>query len=439
MSMQNLHQFSNIHKFKVCKALIFWAFLLLGSVNCTVFAQNSSDKDALRLKTVVIDAGHGGKDAGAISKDRKTYEKNITLAIAKAFGKKIEDAYPDVKVIYTRSTDVFVELGERAAIANRNKADLFVSVHINSNESASPSGFSAHILGQSSNANRDLFSANLELSKRENSVILLEEDYETKYQGYDPQDSESLIFFNLMQNAYYEQSILFAADVVKALGGGPIKKDRGISQNPFLVLWRTTMPAVLLELGFISNAEDLKVLNSTTGRDQIASRLFEAFRKFKKEYDGSIDYTRTVRVENDSNVAASDDTGGSAAETATSVNAGSVSNDSAAESGSDTKVTTGSRRGSRTRRSSNGALLFPGSKGPVLYGVQILTLSRKLDPNDKALKGQKVEIFTDGQLYRYVIVVGENENAVRRTLRSVRSDFPDAYGVIIEDGVPRKL
>ncbi len=439
--MQNLHQFKKISTFKVRKALILGVILLLGGASHASFAQNSSDKDALRLKTVVIDAGHGGKDAGAISKDRKTYEKNITLAIAKAFGKKIEDAYPDVKVIYTRTTDVFVELAERAAIANRNKADLFISVHINSNESASPSGFSAHILGQSSNANRDLFSANLELSKRENSVILLEEDYDTKYQGYDPQDSESLIFFNLMQNAYYEQSILFAADVVKALGGGPIKKDRGISQNPFLVLWRTTMPAVLLELGFISNADDLSVLNSASGREQIASRLLEAFRKFKKEYDGSIDYSRSVRVESDSNNAIADaaDVTVSDANDVADVKVGSGSDGSAADSSSATRTATGSRRGSRTRRSSNGALLFPGAKASTLYGVQIMSLSRKLDPDDGVFKGQNVEIFTDGQLYRYVIVLGESENAVRRTLRSVRSDFPDAYGVIIEDGVPRKL
>ncbi len=438
--MQNLHQFNNIHKFKVCKTLIFGAFLLFGSVNCAVFAQNSSDKDALRLKTVVIDAGHGGKDAGAISKDRKTYEKNLTLAIAKAFGKKIEDAYPDVKVIYTRTTDVFVELAERAAIANRNKADLFVSVHINSNDSASPSGFSAHILGQSSQANRDLFSANLELSKRENSVILLEEDYDTKYQGYDPQDSESLIFFNLMQNAYYEQSILFAADVVGALGGGPIKKDRGISQNPFLVLWKTTMPAVLLELGFISNADDLSVLNSTSGREQIAERLLTAFRKFKTEYDGSLNYTRSVGVGDSTKEITADASvytnTGPADSTSETTATESVENE--ADNGVKSTDGSGSRR-TRTRRSSNGALLFPGSNEPTLYGVQIMSLSRRLETGDAALKGQEVQVFANGELFRYVIVVGENENAIRKVLRSVRTDFPDAYGVKIEDGIPSKL
>ncbi len=346
--MQILHQFNKTYILKVCVTVFTLIYLGIYSAS----AQTGSDKSSLRLKTVVIDAGHGGKDAGAISKDRKTYEKNLTLAIAKAFGKKIEDAYPDVKVIYTRTTDVFVELGERAAIANRNKADLFISVHINSNDSASPSGFSAHILGQSSNANRDLFSANLELSKRENSVILLEEDYDTKYQGFDPQDSESFIFFNLMQNAYYEQSILFSADVVEALDGGPIKKNRGISQNPFLVLWRTTMPAVLLELGFISNADDLRVLNSAAGRDLIAERLFNAFRKFKTEYDGSLEYSHSVApVVNDGTAGEGSAAEGSGVKTKTEgdSNADGVSTGS---SGS-------SKRTRKTKRSSNGALLFP--------------------------------------------------------------------------------
>ena len=196
----------------------------------------------LKLKTVVIDPGHGGKDAGCVSRDKKTYEKNLTLSISKLLGDKITRAYPDVKVIYTRTTDKYITLNDRAEIANRNHADLFISIHINSFSTASPNGFSAHILGQSSNKNRDLFSYNMDVCRRENSVILLEEDYTTKYQGFDPNDPESFIFFNLMQNAFYEQSLLFAADVEKELSKGPITHSRGISQDPFYVLWKTTMP-----------------------------------------------------------------------------------------------------------------------------------------------------------------------------------------------------
>ncbi|MCD8312923.1 MAG: N-acetylmuramoyl-L-alanine amidase [Bacteroidales bacterium] len=335
-------------------------------------AQSAGSGD-LRLKTVVIDAGHGGKDAGAVSKDRKAYEKNITLAIALKFGRKIEDAYPDVKVIYTRTTDKFVELNERAAIANRNKADLFISVHINSTEKANAArGYSAHILGQSSQANRDLFAANMELSKRENSVILLEEDYDTKYQGFDPSDPESKIFFNLMQNAYYEQSILFAADVTESLAKGPFTKNRGISQNPFLVLWKTTMPAVLLELGFISSTDDLKIIGTSSGQDQIATRLFNAFKAFKTRYDGSLDYAGTSQT--------------------------------AASSG-------------------------------VRYGIQILTLSRRLNAGDSALKGYDAEVFVSGKFFKYVVETGESESDVKQKISSVRKNFPDAYLVKIENGV----
>ncbi len=372
----------------IFKGYLIFPLIALLTVACPLgtSAQNADEKGDLRLKTVVIDAGHGGKDAGSISKDKKTYEKNLTLAIALKFGKKIEAAYPDVKVIYTRSTDRFVELSERAAIANRNKADLFVSVHINSTEKADAArGFSAHILGQSSSSSRDLFAANMELSKRENSVIMLEEDYETKYQGYDPGDPESTIFFNLMQNAYYEQSILIAADVTESLAKGPFTKNRGISQNPFLVLWKTTMPAVLLELGFISSTEDLKILNSASGQDQIATRLFNAFKAFKTRYDGSLDYDR-------------------------------------GESDSGT-----------------GAQQQSVSSGQTVYGIQIMTLSRRLEAGASELKGYSAEIFPSGKVYRYVVETGQSESQVRAKLSSVKKDFPDAYVVKIEGGNPSRI
>ena len=232
-------------------------------------AAQTSEARKLRLNTVVLDPGHGGKDAGCVSKDGKTYEKNLTLSIAKLLGQKIKEEYPDVKVYYTRLTDRYITLNERADIANRNHADLFISIHINANTSSSPSGFSAHIFGRSSGKDSDLFRGNMELCRRENSVILLEDDYSTNYQGFDPEDPESFIFFNLMQNAFYEQSLLFAGDVIQSLSGGPIVKNRGVSQDPFFVLWKTSMPSVLLELGFISNSADLKVLTSEKGRSQI--------------------------------------------------------------------------------------------------------------------------------------------------------------------------
>ena len=172
------------------------------------FLCHAEPESKVRLKTVVLDPGHGGHDAGCVSKDGKTYEKNLTLSIARQVGNKIKAAYPDVKVIYTRTTDKFIPLNERAEIANRNKADLFISIHINAVDSSSPTGTSAHVLGPSSNKNRDTFSESMELCRRENSVILLEDDYSTAYQGFNPNDPESYIIFNLLQIVDPTQSLI---------------------------------------------------------------------------------------------------------------------------------------------------------------------------------------------------------------------------------------
>ena len=339
-----------------------------------------SGQTQLKLKTVVLDPGHGGKDAGCVSRDGKVYEKNLTLSIATLLGQKISKAYPDVKVIHTRSTDKYITLNDRAEIANRNHADLFISIHINSFSTTSPNGFSAHIFGRSSGKDSDLFRGNMELCRRENSVILLEEDYSTKYQGFDPNDPESFIFFNLMQNAYYEQSLLFAADVEKELSKGPITHSRGISQDPFYVLWKTAMPSVLLELGFISNSSDLRIMNSASGKEQLASRLFAAFSEFKKKYDGSLDIS-TAQAARPSEP------------------------DMSAQNNEDTQ-----------------------------YGVQILVLSKRLKAGDKALKGYKPEIFRSGNLYKYIVGVSSSEAEARDTYKSVKRKFPDSFPVKISGG-----
>lgn len=349
-------------------------------------AQNAGNK--LKLSTVVIDAGHGGKDPGCVSKDRKTYEKTITLSIAKLFGEKIKEAYPDVKVIYTRSTDKYLTLNERADIANRNNADLFVSIHINSNDSPSPFGFSTHILGQSRDKNRDLFSYNMDICRRENSVILLEEDYGTKYQGFNPTDPESFIFFNLMQNAYYEQSLNFAADVDARMKKGPLTKSRGISQDPFYLLWKTTMPAVLVETGFISNPNDLKTLRSETGREGIAGRLLEAFREFKKEYDGSLEFAGEVAP------------------------AGAKAGQSAGKAAG---VTSSEGDGSH-------------------YGVQILVLSSLLNGKDKAFKGYAPLAYKSGNVYKYVVGDFDDVRLAKEFHESVKKRFPDSFIVRIDGG-----
>lgn len=268
------------------KIIFFLAFALSFSFSAKVAANNPAQN---RLSVVVLDPGHGGRDSGAVSNDKKTYEKNIVLDIAKRIKTYITNEYGDsVKVLLTRTTDVFIPLQERADFANKNDANLFLSIHINANSRTTPSGHSAHILGASSDPGRDLNAGNFDVCKRENSVLMLEDDFSVKEQGFDPDDESSYIFMTLIQSAFYEQSIYFASIVEDELTKGPIKVRRGVEQNPFYVLWKTAMPSVLLELGFITNSEDLCLLRTESGRDKIAGRVFEAFRKYKKIYDESM-------------------------------------------------------------------------------------------------------------------------------------------------------
>ncbi|MCQ2152212.1 MAG: N-acetylmuramoyl-L-alanine amidase [Bacteroidales bacterium] len=240
---------------------------------------------SVKLRTVVIDAGHGGNDPGTISPDKKLKESSINLDIALALGKKIDEAFPDVKVLYTRKKDVFIPLATRADIANRNHADLFISIHVNSVKNKSDvRGVETFVMGTDKSA------SNMEVCKRENSVILLEKDYSTTYQGFDPSNAESYILFNLMQNASFEQSIEMASLVQKQLIKGPITVNRGIKQAPILVLWKTTMPAILVEVGFLSNPSDRRILASKAERDKIADNIFKAFRAFKDGYDEDISF-----------------------------------------------------------------------------------------------------------------------------------------------------
>ena len=254
----------------------------------SIVPERAAGQDRLKLSTIVIDPGHGGHDPGCISADKKTREKNVALDISQRLARKIGESLPGVKVVLTRSDDTFVTLSGRADIANDLGADLFISIHVNAQaKGTTASGYSIHCLGQSSREGNDLFSKNLELCKRENSVILLEDDYQTRYQGFDPSDPQSYILFSLMQNAHLEHSLAFAEDVANAMKGGPISRSRGVSQDPFWVLWRTTMPAVLVEVGFMTNPNDLKALCSPDDRDKIAENLLKAVKTFKKRYDNS--------------------------------------------------------------------------------------------------------------------------------------------------------
>jgi N-acetylmuramoyl-L-alanine amidase len=240
---------------------------------------------------VVIDAGHGGKDPGALGSSSR--EKDVVLAIALKTGSYIRQNMKDVKVIYTRDKDVFIDLDKRADIANKNHADLFISVHTN----AVPKGVSRNIAGSETYVlGNDKENQNLSVVMKENSVILLEENYTTKYEGYDPNSPESFIIFSLMQNIYLKQSLEFATTIQNQFRERVGRIDRGVKQGGFLVLWMTTMPSVLVETGFISNPSEEKFLTSTQGQDYIASAIFRAFRDYKENIDRRSSFT-TVREE----------------------------------------------------------------------------------------------------------------------------------------------
>lgn len=275
------------------KLMFVFLFLtaVLGFGQIPVSAQQSSSKE-LGLRTVVIDPGHGGKDPGALGQSQSTHEKHIVLAVSKLLGAKIKEAYPGVKVIYTRSTDKFIGLHDRAMVARNNNADLFISIHCNSSSSKSAYGSSVHILGQRSDRKSnttDYFERNMSVAQRENEVIVMEEGYETKYTHFDPNTPEAYIGYALQWKAHYESSLLFAAEVVENLMVKPLQARKiAIDQDIFQVLVEANMPAVLLELAFISNPAEYKYLSSAAGQEEIAGRLFEAFKAYKTQYDMSL-------------------------------------------------------------------------------------------------------------------------------------------------------
>jgi N-acetylmuramoyl-L-alanine amidase len=249
--------------------LILLTTLILASVYS--FSMDNPEKTWV----IVIDAGHGGKDPGAIGSFSK--EKNITLAIALKTGGYIEKNLKNVKVVYTRKEDTFVDLKERANIANRNKADLFISIHANWAKSNKIQGTETFIMGLAKDE------ANLQVAMKENEVILLEKDYTTKYEGFDPKSPESYIMFTLMQNIYQQQSTLLAAKVQSQFKERVSRTDRGVKQAGFWVLFMTTMPSVLIETGFITHPSEEKFLNSAEGQDYLASALYRACRDYIDE------------------------------------------------------------------------------------------------------------------------------------------------------------
>lgn len=256
------------------KLFCFFSLLLI------LMSFNPEHKTAYGIKRIIIDAGHGGKDPGAIGSFSK--EKDIVLAIALKLGNIIKENLKDIEVIYTRTTDVFIPLYMRSEIANKNDADLFISIHVNSQKSGRNAyGTETYIMGPHTSER------NLEIATKENSVILLEENHEEKYEGFDPNSPESYILFSLYQNAYLKNSLKLADLIENQFKNRVQRHSRGVKQAGLLVLWRSAMPSVLVEVGFISNPTEEKYLNKEINQTYIASAIFRAIRDYKQEVETS--------------------------------------------------------------------------------------------------------------------------------------------------------
>ena len=258
----------------IVRVLVILTLFMLGS-------SNSAGTKKYSVRRVIIDAGHGGHDSGALGRFSK--EKDIALQIALELGKILKKHMCGVEVIYTRQTDTFVTLHSRAQIANKNNADVFVSIHCN----ATPKGGRAAHGTETYTMGLHTTRHNLEVAKRENAVVLLEEDYQENYQGFDPQSPESHILFSLYQNAYNDSSVKLAQKIQHQFKNRVGRNCRGVKQAGLLVLWKTTAPSVLVEVGFITHPQEEKYLNSKLGQTYIASGIFRALRDYKHEIEAN--------------------------------------------------------------------------------------------------------------------------------------------------------
>ena len=256
--------------------------LLLAALFVNPLFADDKKKKNNKIRTIVIDPGHGGKDSGTMGTKRYTqYEKHIALDISLKLGNYIKEAFPDIKIIYTRKTDVFLELWERTELANEKNADLFISVHCDGFTNPNPSGASVFVMGMSK------LKANMDVAMRENSVMYLEDNFKEKYDGFDPKSPESYIVFSLMQNTFLDQSISIAEKIEDEFANRAKRKSRGVKQAPFYVISRVNMPSILIEAGFLTNPKEEDFLNTELGKDHIASAIFRGFRSYKESVDGS--------------------------------------------------------------------------------------------------------------------------------------------------------
>jgi len=351
---------------------------------CLGLSISAEAQEPYKIRKIVLDPGHGGKDPGCSGKHSR--EKEVALAIALDLGKKINQAFPDIQVIYTRQTDIFIPLNERAAIANRNQADLFISIHCNYISVRNrATGSETYVLGLHRAED------NLDVAKRENASILLEEDYKKTYDGFDPYSPEGHIILSMFQNAHLEQSILFATYVENSFTQLAKLPSRGVKQAGFLVLRETTMPSVLIETGFLSTDTDENYLMKKENQQEMAGTILKAFRNYKNEVEEPLIADNTVI---DSHVA-----GGALADTV-------------------------------KHQSSD----YPKKNLEVAYRIQIAASSSSV-PDERFSKIEDLEVVKEGEMYKYLVGYFSSHEAAKPRLSALKvNGFEGAFIVAYKDG-----
>ena len=375
-------------------------FILLAFAFCCFLGASSADKKF----TLVIDAGHGGKDGGACANGAK--EKNINLKVALAFGHYVEQNCPDVKVIYTRKTDVFIPLNKRADIANKNKADVFISIHTNSVERGnSIRGLETYTMGmRRSDEKRSA-------AMRENEVILIESDYKQHYDGFDPKSPESYIIFDMINEANMAESVELAQLIQKNVCATAGRPNKGVKQDAFLVLRETSMPACLIELGYITTPSEATYLTNQTNVDAMGKGIYQAFVAYKNKRTKTATPTPTPAQ--------------TPAQTQTPEQTPTPEQAPATQT-QETPATPVATEASNNQDVQTEAPVFK---------VQILASDRQLSTNDRQFKGlQGVESYKEGHLWKYTVGSSTNYNEIYQLRKDILEKFPQAFIIAFKNG-----
>ena len=378
--------------------------------------------------TLVIDPGHGGHDAGALGAISK--EKNINLAVALRFGKYVEQNLPEVRVIYTRKTDVFIPLNERANIANRANADLFISVHTNALPAGKVArGFETYTLGM--HRAKD----NLDVAMRENSVISMEKDYQQRYQGFDPRSSESYIIFEFIQGKNMERSVELARMIQRGVCDGANRPDKGVHQAGFLVLRETSMPGCLIELGFITTPDEERLLNNDSRVDDIARGIYEAFAKYKNKYDRSVSVPYRAKDSEEVNIPKIVPDQEPAPKTRVVTRGKQPKREEATPEQPKREVKKQEPKKDVKKQETKKDVKKAEIADAPVFKLQIFVGSRNLRKGDAHFKGETdYDSFQEGNLVKYTLGASTNYNEIYRLRKEKLEKFPEAFIIAFKNG-----